>query len=183
MSMETSGRRWRSRSALLTLGCYRRGLHRAATFAETLGLDGKADVAGLPLLVLDRRRRVVLFTPMANALSRAHERRADRYALDTTRNSTAFISAMKRLAATESGRGASHPGSWSCSSTHPSTAARIDAAKRGARWLGRPRLRSPRAIKPKAEAKLPKPMSRAYRPRTTSSPFIWAWRASLVRLE
>src|SRR5688572_30964604 len=33
----------------------------------------------------------------ANAMSRAHERRADRYALDTTRRADAFISAMKRL--------------------------------------------------------------------------------------
>jgi STE24 endopeptidase len=32
-----------------------------------------------------------------NALSRLHERRADRYALEATRNADAFISAMKRL--------------------------------------------------------------------------------------
>ena len=33
-----------------------------------------------------------------NAASRAHERRADRYAVDTTRNPGAFVSAMRRLA-------------------------------------------------------------------------------------
>jgi STE24 endopeptidase len=35
--------------------------------------------------------------PVANALSRAQERAADRYALETTRNPEAFVSAMKRL--------------------------------------------------------------------------------------
>ena len=35
--------------------------------------------------------------PVANALSRAQERAADRYALETTRNPDAFVSAMKRL--------------------------------------------------------------------------------------
>ena len=38
-----------------------------------------------------------MFMPLANAVSRAHERRADRYALDMTNRSAAFISAMKRL--------------------------------------------------------------------------------------
>ena len=33
------------------------------------------------------------------AMSRAHERRADRFALELTRNPAAFISAMRRLAA------------------------------------------------------------------------------------
>ena len=37
--------------------------------------------------------------PLFNAFSRSHERRADRYALDMTRNAPAFISAMKRLGA------------------------------------------------------------------------------------
>jgi STE24 endopeptidase len=38
-----------------------------------------------------------LMLPIANALSRAQERAADRYALETTRNPDAFVSAMKRL--------------------------------------------------------------------------------------
>jgi STE24 endopeptidase len=37
--------------------------------------------------------------PAVNAVSRAHERRADRFALDTTRNAEVFISAMRRLGA------------------------------------------------------------------------------------
>ena len=37
--------------------------------------------------------------PLRNALSRSHERRADRFALTMTRNLEAFVTAMKRLAA------------------------------------------------------------------------------------
>ena len=35
--------------------------------------------------------------PFVNAMSRAQERAADRYALNTTRNVDAFVTAMKRL--------------------------------------------------------------------------------------
>jgi STE24 endopeptidase len=35
--------------------------------------------------------------PLQHAVSRAHERRADRAALDLTRNVEAFVSAMRRL--------------------------------------------------------------------------------------
>jgi STE24 endopeptidase len=35
--------------------------------------------------------------PLANAMSRSHERRADRYALEATGQPAAFISAMRRL--------------------------------------------------------------------------------------
>jgi STE24 endopeptidase len=37
--------------------------------------------------------------PVAHAMSRAYERRADRFALDLTQNPSAFVSAMRRLAA------------------------------------------------------------------------------------
>ena len=87
-------------------GCYVAD-YVLATFAVTVGLEGKADVAGLPLLAACARARSRWrSTPMTNALSRAHERRADRYALETTKNSAAFISAMKRLAVDQPRRGA-----------------------------------------------------------------------------
>ena len=38
-----------------------------------------------------------LALPFVNALSRAQERAADRYALQATRNPAAFVSAMRRL--------------------------------------------------------------------------------------
>lgn len=68
-----------------------------AGLAGPLDLRGVDDPAGLPLLLLVGGVSAVIFTPLANAMSRAHERRADRYALDTTEQPDAFISAMKRL--------------------------------------------------------------------------------------
>jgi STE24 endopeptidase len=79
------------------------GFHVAArlldAFIDSLGLSGASDIAGLPLLLLAAGAVSVLMVPAANALSRAYERSADRYALELTRNPAAFISAMKRLAA------------------------------------------------------------------------------------
>jgi Zn-dependent protease with chaperone function len=69
------------------------------SLAPVLGLRGPADVAGLPLLLLAAGALSLLLVPVANALSRRHERQADRYALRTTGNSAAFVSAMRRLAA------------------------------------------------------------------------------------
>jgi STE24 endopeptidase len=115
-------------AALLTVGCYVAD-RVLSKFALAIGLDGRADVAGLPLILLTVGLVSLVFAPAAHALSRAHERRADRYALDTTGNSTAFISAMKRLAATNLAE--DHPSRLVelLFHTHPSTAARIEAAK------------------------------------------------------
>ena len=63
------------------------------------GLRGVADVAGLPLLLLAAGAVSLVMVPCAHAISRAHERRADRFALDLTKNPSAFISAMRRLKA------------------------------------------------------------------------------------
>ena len=63
------------------------------------GLAGRDDIAGLPLLVLAGGAVSLALLPLANALSRANERRADRYALEMTGNAQAFASAMRRLAA------------------------------------------------------------------------------------
>ena len=68
-------------------------------FGPALGLRGIADLAGLPLLVLTAGAVSLVLTPFALALSRRHERRADRFALELTSNPSAFISAMRRLGA------------------------------------------------------------------------------------
>lgn len=68
-------------------------------FADSLGLGGKADAAALPLAALACGTMLALLMPVAHAVSRAHERRADRYALEMTGNVPAFVSAMKRLGA------------------------------------------------------------------------------------
>jgi STE24 endopeptidase len=72
--------------------------HLALTgLADAARLRGIDDPAGLPILLLAAGATSLLFAPLVNALSRSHERRADRYALDATRRPDAFISAMKRL--------------------------------------------------------------------------------------
>ena len=63
------------------------------------GCSEPADVAGLPLLLLAAGAVSLVMVPLAHAMSRAHERRADRFALELTRNPAAFISAMRRLGA------------------------------------------------------------------------------------
>jgi Zn-dependent protease with chaperone function len=70
-----------------------------AAAAAPLGLRGPSDIAGLPLLVLVFSGISLVTRPLARALSRAHERRADRVALELTGNPAAFVSAMGRLAA------------------------------------------------------------------------------------
>ena len=62
-------------------------------------LRGVDDVAGLPLLLLAAGAVSVVMVPVAHAMSRAFERSADRFALDLTRNPSAFITAMRRLGA------------------------------------------------------------------------------------
>lgn len=65
--------------------------------ADGAGLRGLSDPAALPLLMLVAGAWSSLTLPFVNAMSRAQERAADRYALRTTRNVDAFVTAMKRL--------------------------------------------------------------------------------------
>lgn len=85
-------------SALLFAGAF--AAHVVILLAGPwLGLRGVADVAGLPLLLLAAGALSLVLAPLARGLSRAHERRADAYALQLTSAPGAFISAMKRLGA------------------------------------------------------------------------------------
>jgi STE24 endopeptidase len=70
-----------------------------AALAGPLGLAAVSDVAGMPVLLISAGLVSVIMLPVAHAMSRAHERRADRFALELTRNPAAFISAMRRLGA------------------------------------------------------------------------------------
>jgi STE24 endopeptidase len=91
---------------------------------------GKGDVAALPLLALSAGAVSLALMPLFNAFSRAHERRADRYALELTRNAAAFVSAMKRLAAQNLAEDQPSPLVKILFHTHPSTTDRIAAAER-----------------------------------------------------
>jgi STE24 endopeptidase len=65
--------------------------------ADGAGFRGLSDPAALPVLMLVAGAWSFLMLPFVNAMSRAQERAADRYALSTTRNVDAFVTAMKRL--------------------------------------------------------------------------------------
>ena len=136
-------------TALITLGFYLADRVLTA-FASPLGLEGKSDVAGLPLLLLTGGAVSVALLPLANALSRAHERRADRYALEMTDNADAFVTAMKRLAAQNLAE--EHPSRIveMLFHSHPSMSSRIAAAHAWASDAARtvtPRLRSGPAVR------------------------------------
>jgi STE24 endopeptidase len=98
-------------------------------YGPAMGVAGVADPAGLPLLVLVAGACSVVLAPALNALSRRHERRADRFALDLTRNPGAFVSAMRRLGAQNlADESPSRLTEWLFHS-HPPLAARIAAAQ------------------------------------------------------
>jgi STE24 endopeptidase len=63
----------------------------------TLGLGGSGDLAALPLIALVTNGVWILATPLLNAQSRLHERRADTFALTMTDGADAFGSAIVRL--------------------------------------------------------------------------------------
>lgn len=66
--------------------------------AAQFGLNGPADIAALPVLMLVLGLFELVTMPLTNGLSRWQESRADAYALRVTRHPDAFTSAMTRLA-------------------------------------------------------------------------------------
>ncbi|MDP1568899.1 MAG: M48 family metalloprotease [Vicinamibacterales bacterium] len=98
------------------------------TWAEAIGLRGAADPAGLALLLLVAGAWAGAWLPILNAASRAHERRADRFALELTRNPAAFISAMRRLGQQNMAEDDPPPLAAWLFHSHPTVRARIQAA-------------------------------------------------------
>lgn len=106
-------------------------------FDGSFGIRGTADVAVLPLLLLVAGAASVTLMPVFNALSRAHERRADRYALEMTGNAPAFVSAIRRLGAQNMAEEQPSRLVEVLFHTHPPIAARIAAAQAWATPPGR----------------------------------------------
>jgi STE24 endopeptidase len=114
---------------LMTFGFYLADLVLSAAPHRYFGITGKADVAALPLLVLTGGAVSLALLPVANAVSRAHERRADRYALEMTGNAGAFVTAMKRLGAQNLAEERPSRLVELLFYSHPPMAARIEAAR------------------------------------------------------
>jgi STE24 endopeptidase len=126
---------WRAVAAqtALLVACFLVAHVALQRFADPLELRGHDDPASMPLLLLAAGICSFVCLPVVNALSRSHERRADRYALEMTRQPDAFISAMKRLS--QQNLAEEHPSQlvqWLFYS-HPPIRERIDSARR---WSG-----------------------------------------------
>jgi len=115
-------------AALLTLCLYVTDRVLEAAVGR-FGVADKADVAAMPILVLTAGAVSLALMPLANALSRVHERRADRYALEMTRNASAFASAMKRLGAQNLAEERPSRVVELLFYSHPPIAARLEAAR------------------------------------------------------
>jgi STE24 endopeptidase len=97
--------------------------------ARLLGLDGSADIAGLPLFGLVLLAVSLAALPMANGWSRHVERQADRFALETIPDPGAFIGAMERLAALNLAERDPHPLEEFLFYSHPSIGRRVAYAR------------------------------------------------------
>lgn len=122
---------WRAivfETLLIALGFYVSDLLLTA-WSGSFGAAGKADVAALPMLLLTMGALSLALLPLRNALSRSHERRADRFALTLTRNLEAFVTAMKRLSAQNLAEEEPSRLVETLFHSHPSISARISAAR------------------------------------------------------
>ena len=122
---------WRAiafETVLIALGFYISDAVLTA-WSGSFGSVGKADVALLPLLLLTMAVVSLVLLPLRNALSRSHERRADRFALTMTRNLEGFVTAMRRLAAQNLAEEEPSPIVEALFHSHPSISARISAAR------------------------------------------------------
>ena len=88
------------------------------------------EVEQLPVLALVAGAVTLALSPLARALSRAHERRADRFAIERTGNAAAFMSALRRLSSQNLAE--ETPPAWveKLLHSHPSTSRRLDYARR-----------------------------------------------------
>ncbi len=114
------------------------GLFVAATLhswsVRVFGYTSISDIAALPLLALWLSLFGLFTAPLGNAISRRHERQADRYAVETTRDSRAFASALRKLSDRNLADPSPHPVIEFLFYSHPSIARRIEAVERmGAR--------------------------------------------------
>jgi len=84
-------------SGLTLVGFYIANLVLVAGVAY-FGFTGISDLAAMPLLALALGAFGLVTMPLGNAYMRWREKRADQYALETTRNPAAFISGFEKLA-------------------------------------------------------------------------------------
>ncbi len=111
------------------------GLFVAARLYETsaaaLGFPSMTDLAALPLLAIWLSIFGLVTSPLANMISRRHERQADAYAVRTTGKRDAFASALRKLSDMNLADPAPHPFVEFMFYSHPPVAKRIRALGTG----------------------------------------------------
>jgi len=118
--------------AALVTGCY--AADRLLTVSVVpMGLLGKGDLAGMPLVALAGWGASRFWQPLANLLSQFQERRADRFAVTMTSNAGALVKALRHLGSVNLAEDRPSTLADIFLHTHPSLGARIDAAQRLAR--------------------------------------------------
>jgi len=109
------------------------GLYVAASLygwsVRASGLSAPTELAALPFLAFWLSLFGVLTAPLGNLLSRRHERQADAFAVAKTGNKSAFISALRKLAAMNLADPEPHPLVEFLFHSHPSIGRRIRAAE------------------------------------------------------
>jgi STE24 endopeptidase len=91
------------------------------------GFASLDQLAALPLLALWLGVYSLLASPLSNALSRSHERAADRYAISLTNNGEAFANALHKLARINLADVSPHPVVEFLFHGHPSIEKRVRA--------------------------------------------------------
>jgi STE24 endopeptidase len=110
------------------LGLYLTSLAYAASL-EWFGFTSITQLSALPLLTLWLGLYSFVTSPVSNILSRKHEFEADRYAVERTKNRTAFISTMNKLASMNLADRTPHPLVEFLFYSHPSIEKRIAAVE------------------------------------------------------
>ena len=106
------------------LGLYLTAQVYAASLAW-FGFSSIDQIAALPLLTLWLGIYSLVTSPLSNAVSRKHEREADRYAVELTSNKSAFANALRKLATTNLADTEPHPLVEFLFYSHPSIEKRI----------------------------------------------------------
>jgi STE24 endopeptidase len=114
---------------LLLMAGFRLGAAALESSWRWLGLTSPADPAGMPLVVLSVGSVLVAATPLVNAWSRAHERRADRFALAIASEPAAFIQAVRRMSAQNLAEDRPSSAAFLFFHTHPTAEERIASAR------------------------------------------------------
>jgi STE24 endopeptidase len=123
---------WRSSALAVAAGaaCLFVSARAVEVLDGALAVGAPGDLASLPLIVLVCRGVWGALSPVANAMSRAQERRADRDALAWTQNAPALVRTLRRLGAAHLAEDRPSRLSGAFFGRHPPLSERIAAAER-----------------------------------------------------